>query len=253
MKTNLDMPLLTLAAIALCLTLAGRNLAAAEYNAQPITRIDFVAVEDLDIQAPLTPRLALNLSAGAGFPKMNRLNDYSSWINRTSAGSVDDVEYYAIYRVGLEYFLRPGLSLGVAYEFLDAETDGTTYFMGAGRHFEIDLETRGVVGFIRKSIYPLGARIPVAISGTASAGYYWSSYVETEPGYRASGDDGAWGAEAALGLWWSPCRHVAVGVEAGYRWLKFDGYGVNWVSPGTPNVEADYTGPTMRAVVSARF
>ena len=227
--------------------------AGAAETMQPVTRVDFVAVDNADISSRIASRLALNLSVGAGFPNMHRINDYSAWINRAWRGTVDDIDVYTTYRVGLEYFLLPDLSLGVAGEFLDAQTDGTTHVMGAARSFEMDLETYGVVGFVRKSIQPLGDRLPVTLTGTVNVGYYWSSYVETESGYRASGDDDAWGAEVAIGLWWVPARHLAVGIEAGYRWLDFDGYGVNWVSPGSPKVEADYTGPTARLMVTAHF
>jgi len=219
----------------------------------PITRIDFTAVDESRVHSRLTPRLLLNLSVGTGFPEMDRLNDYATWINRTSAGNVGDIDVYENYRTSLEYILRPGTSVGIGYEFLGAETDGTVHSMGVPRRFEMDLETHGAFAFVRQGWQVMDDPLALVVDASASVGYYWSSYVETEPGYRASGDDGDWGSEVALGLWWLATEHMAVGVEAGYRWLTFDSYGVNWVSPGAPPVEADYTGPTVRLVVSGRF
>lgn len=222
---------------------------------QAITQIDFVAIEDTEeddeIDSRPAPRFVLKLAAGAGFPKVDRLNDYISWINLTSAGDVDDIEYHDNYLCSFEYFFRPEFGIGAGYEFFSAGADGSVFFLAEPRRFEIDLKTYGVFGLVHGTWQM--PKAPFAVDIAARAGYYRSSYDEAESGYLASGDDRAWGAEMTGGLSWRTSPRFALGVEVGYRWLKFDDYGVAWVSPGNPPASADFGGATTRLFFNIGF
>lgn len=217
-----------------------------------VTQIPFTAVEELRAP-PLQGNWRLDLGAGTGFPQMEEVNDYIQWINRNNQGHVDDIDDYQSYSARLTYGLHPDVHIGIGYEYMEADTDGTVIFMGSPRTFAMDLDAHGVFLFLEKSW--LLTRHPLDLRATAevNSGYYWSSYTETEKGYRASGDDEAIGAEAGLGLSWFFTEYMALTVEGAYRWLKFDDYGVDWVSPGKPAAEVDFTGPVIRVFLSGRF
>jgi len=218
---------------------------------QVVTRIDFVAVEASETDSRCKTRFALNLAAGVAFPKMARLSEYTSWINGTSEGDIRDIEYQGNYLGSFEYFLHPVLGIGAGYEFINAATDGTVYFMETPRRFEIDLKTHGVFGLVHTNFEVLRDRFALGIA--ARIGHYWSSYTESENGYLEKGDDTSLGTELTGGFLWLAGCHISVGIEAGYRWLKFGDYVVAWVSPGNPPAQADFTGPTTRAILSIRF
>lgn len=210
----------------------------------PVTRVDFIAVEESDAQVRLSPNLVLNIGGGIGFPGMDGLNDYTGWINDSFSGGIEDIDSYWQFNSSLEYFFRRDLSLGIGYEFLTADTDGTLYFLGTPHHFEVELEVDGLELFVTKS-WPFKSIPSIQLATSAGIGYYWSTYREAEDGYRVSGDDESWGVKLAGDVRWTIARHVSLAFEAGYRWLDFDDYGVQWVSPGHPEVETDFSGPVI--------
>ena len=92
-----------------------------------------------------------------------------------------------------------------------------------------------------------------AAAGGVQVGYYRSTYEERENGYRVSGDDHSWGACLLASLMWHVSDQVSLTLSGGYRWLEFDDYGVEWVSPGTPEVEADFSGALLNAALVFRM
>lgn len=218
-----------------------------------VSQVPFVATESRSDQprAHITDNLTLSISGGFGFPEMDGLNDYVGWINRNFAGDIDEFDVVTQVYAGVGYDLRGGLALGLGIAYMDADTDGTTYFMSQPHHLEITLNTIGIEASLTKS-WGLGA-LPLSLRATLAGGHYWSSYRETENGYRASGDDHAWGARAMVGLGWNITERVSLDLEVGYRWLEFDDYGVDLVSPGAPAAEADLSGPMVQAGCTWRF
>lgn len=218
-----------------------------------VHRLEFVATER-------EPRddssLRLRAYPGIGFPKMDAINDYVDWINRTSGGSVDDIDHYTSYGVALEHRLAENWYGGLAYQRFEADTDGTTYFMGRPLHFSLDLTVDGGEFYVRKT-WPdvLG---PLDLEGLLGIGYYVSDYRETEDGYRVSGHDSDFGFRAGLGVSGEVLKNVDLFVNAGYLWLKFDDYhrggdDIRFVSPGSPQAEADFSGFWAGVGVTWRF
>ncbi len=218
-----------------------------------VSRVPFTATESRGDQprAHILENLTLSISGGFGFPEMDGLNDYVNWINRNFAGDIDEFDEVAQVYAGIGYDLRGDVSLGLGIAYFDADTDGTLYYMSMPHHLEIKLNTIGIEASLTKS-WGLGS-LPLSLRATLAGGHYWSSYRETEDGYRASGDDHAWGARATVGLGWTITERVSFDLEAGYRWLKFDDYGVDLVSPGAPAAEADFSGPMVQAGFAWRF
>lgn len=73
------------------------------------------------------------------------------------------------------------------------------------------------------------------------------------PEIRQSWNHSKWGTEATVGISWLANRHLALGVDGGYRWLKVNDYDVSAVQYGYSSGEADFTGPTLRIRLSTRF
>ncbi|MDT8390289.1 MAG: hypothetical protein RRC34_07255 [Lentisphaeria bacterium] len=235
--------------IALLVTLPAR----AGDLAVSVTQIPFTAIEPPREDMPAVGPLSLELGLGVGFPKMDPLNDYIQWINRNNTGDIDDIDTCHIYTGRLGYRPRPGLRVGVGYDYLEADTEGTVIFFGAPRAVSIDLDVKGVFLFLEKD-WPLSVGPVNFLTGArATTGYYWSSYVETEKSYRASGKDEAVGIELGVSLSWLIRRHLSLTVEGAYRWLEFDDYGVAWVSPGNPDAEVDFSGPLVRVFLGGHF
>ncbi|MBS3764606.1 MAG: hypothetical protein KGZ25_15010, partial [Planctomycetes bacterium] len=190
-----------------------------EFPALSLSRVQFVAIE------PETgsPRdISLRVSAGAGWPEMDAVNDYADWINDTWGGSVDPIKYHESYRLGLEYPLGENWFAGLAYERLEAETDGTVSLPPPDRHFKLDLSVDGAELVLRR-VWPRAVG-PVDLEAVLGAGYYKSHYIEEEDGYRVRGDDDALGLRGGVGLNWRATERLDIILLASYRYLKFDRY-----------------------------
>lgn len=190
---------------------------------------------------------------GVGFPKMVELNDYIQWINRNNNGDIDDIDTCRTYTGRLGYRPRSDLCIGIGCEYVEADTTGTVIYMGDPRTVSLDLDVKGVFLFLEKD-WPLSVGPANLLAGARTAtGYYRSSYVETENGYRVSGKDEAIGFDLGVSLSWLMRRHLTLTVEGTYRWLEFDDYGASRVSPGNPDAEVDFSGPLVRVFLGGRF
>ena len=216
-----------------------------------VVQVPFTATDEASAARGFPEGLSLALGGGLGFPKMDALNEYIRWANRTSSGNLDEIDETTQFYAGIGYDCGGGFGLGLGIAYLDAGTEGTTYFLGTPYHLEFRLDVVGIEASLSKSWNLWDS--PFSLKTSVAGGHYWSSYRETESGYRASGEDQAWGARAMLGLGWEISKSFSLDLEVGYRWLKFDGYGVAWVSPGRPTAEADFSGPMAQAALTFRF
>jgi len=248
-------PLALLLVLALCW--GGNARAAVERGAPPalagltpmvdlpegrVQRLEFVA---FDSRTAREPSFRLQAHPTVGFPRMGEINDYIDWINRTADGDVDDIDRYIGYSFGLEWQFAQNWHGGLAYHRMEADTDGTTHYMGTPLDFDLELTVDGVELYGRRTWPDLIG--PVDLEALLGVGYYTSDYCETENGYRMSGDDGAFGFRAGVGLSAEVVRNVDVFAQAGYLWLTFDDYhgggrDVRFVSPGQPKAEVDFSG-----------
>lgn len=262
-----------LAAI-LWVCLATSATAAAED--QHVTRIPFVAVPDAEPARPSPPpdafvttpqpqairrtapdtRVRIRAHRGLGYPDMDAVNDYIDWINKNFSGSVDTLGRYDSYGLGLEYQVARNWYGGLAYQRFEADTSGTTWYMGMPNHFTMDLTVDGGELYARK-VWPEVVG-PLDLEGLLGVGYYGSKYREQENGYVALGRDQDFGVRAGVGLTGNLAQNVQVMLEGGYLWLKFDDYRrggdpVRFVSPGNPQVEADFSGFWASLALAIRF
>lgn len=221
------------------------------------TSVEFVAYEDKKVQEErsVLQRFRLILGGGVGFPAMDELNDYVDYINNNFSGSVDTIDTYYRFVVQAEYKVIKDVAVGIGYERIRVDTDGTTWFLGVSNRFSIDLAVDGIELYLRKT-WPVAKAL--SIETLAGAGYYFSDYTEKENGYNVSGDDESIGLRAGVGLHWAFTKHMGVHLDAAYRWLKFDRYEdggtrIRFVSPGTPPAEADFSGFMLNAGLTWRF
>ena len=243
-----------------------------------VTRVPFVAVPEAErpsipmrgplpgmveepaarfpARLPPATRVRIRALRGLGYPKMDAVNDYIDWINDGFNGTVDAIDRYDSYGVGLEYQFARNWYGGLAYHRFEADTSGTTWFMGMPNHFTMDLTVDGGELYGRKVWREVAG--PFDLEGLLGVGYYGSKYREQESGYVAAGRDQDFGFRAGLGLTGNITRNVQVMLEGGYLWLTFDDYrrggdSVRFVSPGNPQVEADFSGPWAALAVAVRF
>ena len=261
-------------AAVLCVCLAALTAAAEDRH---VTRVPFVAVPEAEtprtapapkvaaVEQPpprLTRRPApdtrvrLRAHRGLGYPDMDAVNDYIDWINKNFSGSVDTVDRYDSYGLGLEYQVARNWYGGLAYHRFAADTSGTTWFMGMPNHFSMDLRLDGGELYARKVW--AGVVGPLDLEGLLGVGYYGSSYREQENGYVAAGRDQDFELRAGVGLTGEVLRNVQVMLEGGYLWLKFDDYRrggdpVRFVSPGKPQAEVDFSGFWASLAIAVRF
>ncbi|MCF7854407.1 MAG: hypothetical protein K9N51_06390 [Candidatus Pacebacteria bacterium] len=243
-----------------CLLL-GATVAAATCWSQLIdkpsmTRLEFTAYEETRGATQCGYGFRLTAGAGIGFPNMDDINDYVDWINDSFGGSIDTIDQYYSYRVQLDYPIYPNLRLGLAYDRMDAETDGALEFMGDVHHFEMDLEVEGGELYLENEWPRLIG--PCSVRVGAGIGYYWSDYIEKEDSYRASGDDENWGTRLSTGITWHALKCLDIMLDGEYRWLEFSDYedggrDLRFVSPGNPPVEVDLSGFAIRLGVAWRF
>lgn len=221
-----------------------------------VTRVPFTAVEAEARGESIGRRLTLLLAGGGGLPEMDALNGYANWINTHFDGSVDEVEAYWSCGVGLEYRFAERWYAGLVWRRLEAGADGTVWFGGQPSGLDLDLTAQGAEAQVRWVIAERPERW--SCHALAAVGGYTSSYVETENGYRASGDDEAAAFRLGVGATLDLTSHLGVRVDAGYLWLTFDSYEgdgrtVRFVSPGQARVEADFSGPAISAGLTWRF
>ncbi|MFO8006509.1 MAG: outer membrane beta-barrel protein [Candidatus Brocadiia bacterium] len=226
-----------------------------------VTRVPFTAVREdsrtrAPAEAPPAPSVRLVPFAGIGFPDMDEVEDYVDYINDNFDGTVDDVDRYWTGGLGLEREFSERWSAGLAYHWMEAETDGTTWFMGVPRHFELEMTVDGAELYARHS-WPetLG---PLDLEALAGIGWYTSDYREQEDGWRLSGHDDDVGVRLGLGARGELAENLELFVQGSYLWLEFDDYhkgsrDVTFVMPGDPRAEADFSGFQATLGLAYRF
>lgn len=218
-----------------------------------ITRLEFVAFEE---ERPTESKFRLEVGGGLGFPDMDALNDYVDHINQAWSGSVDHVDRYDQYRVGLEYLLKKNWYGGLAYERFHAETHGSLSVLGASHRYDLELDVDGAELYLKK-VWPDVVE-SVDLHAVLGGGCYWSDYTEKENSFKVSGDDRAFGVRAGVGADWQITQHLDLFLQGGYRWLEFDryqhsGHTVSFFSPGRPDAQADFSGFSVSGGIAWRF
>lgn len=213
-----------------------------------LTEVKFFAYEEKKKETP--PKKRFLVFGGRGFSKMEALNRYIEWINDNFNGSINHLDYYQSYGVQIEHRLVEKLYGGITYNQYEANTGGPLVFMGTTHHFEIDLGVRGGEVYLKK-IWPRVLK-PVDLETLLGIGYYASEYKEKEDGYEVSGQDKKLSLRAGVGLTWRVTQFLYLFMETDYRWLKFNEYRdgdeiINFLSPGNPQVEVDFSGLTLSA------
>jgi hypothetical protein len=210
------------------------------------------------------PRFVLKLSSGIGLPQSDWL--YGSWLSTNSAGTS---KVYRNYCGSLGYLIHERFSLGAGYELFGADAQGvfSNYRRYPDRPFKMNFPiNHGFFAFFNQSWQVSKKPLAVEVYFLAKGGPYQSFYRVTESGgtYSTampggvytlpelvkSGAAVSWGGEVAGGFSWLVKQNLALGIEAGYRVLKFNIYGIS--DSGYPII-ADYTGPSMRTSVSIKF
>ncbi len=208
-----------------------------------------------------TPRFALKAAAGIGFPHMTKPMGPIPGYWPAQAVGIDD--YYQNYSGSLSYLIRSGVSVGLGYEFLRARGQGVNvgYRALSIDPFVMDFQTHGAFALVNKSWQVLRKPLAVEVYAAVQGGRYWSShnytfakyldyilvgYAVTVPETRRSWLDGSWGIEPIGGFSWLASRHLAVGIDGGYRWLQFQ-------PSSSPVPKTDFTGPTLRLHLTTRF
>jgi hypothetical protein len=208
-----------------------------------------------------TPRFTLKITAGIGFPGMSKPMGAVPAYSPAQTVGIDD--YNQNYSGSLNRLIGSGVSVGLGYEFLRARGRGVTveYRALSTSPFVIDFQTHGAFALVNKSWQvskkPLAVEVHVAIQG----GHYWSSHQYTfaehlsyilvgysiqVPETWKSWQDSSWGIEPIGGFSWLVTRHFVVGMDGGYRWLQFE-------TPGSPAPKTDFSGPTVRLQIGAKF
>jgi hypothetical protein len=170
--------------------------------------------------------------------KMDALNDYIDWINATWSGDVDKFDRAPGLGVFLQYFFHENVGVELGYEQLEADVSGRTL---AGR-FKVETAFDGGLVSVVWRQAPGNGRLHVGAK--LGIGYYSADYKESEGGMLYQQDhDSAVGYKAALIGNLCLTKHLSLFVTGGYRQLKFDNFDKQFVSPGYPDVELDYSGP----------
>ncbi len=246
-----------------CVLLAGLAvlvLPRGALGAEP-TRVPFTAVREESparppAEPPIAPSVRLVPFGGIGFPEMDEVEDYVDYINDTFAGTVDDVDHYWTGGLGLERDLAERWSGGVAYHWMEAETDGTIWFMGFPRRFELEMTVDGAELYGRRS-WP-GALGPFDLEALLGVGWYTSDYREKEDGFRLSGHDDDLGVRLGVGARSELVENLELFVQGAYLWLEFDDYhkgsrDVTFIMPGGSQAEADFSGFQATVGLAYRF
>lgn len=248
--------LYVLLAVLALVSFPGTSLAELRAGSVPLTEVDFMAVEEApsnEVDRAMPAQYSFFLGGGIGSPEMDGLNDYTDWINQGFDGNIDSIDRYDQYSFSILRNFGRDLQFGLGYEFFEASTSGRLYYLGIPHQFSVDLDAKGPFLHLRKQwTLPVGERRLVAAGGV-QVGYYKSTYEERENGYRVSGDDHAWGTCLLASLTWHFSNHVSLSLTGGYRWLAFDDYGVEWVSPGAPDVEIDFNGAVLNGALLLRM
>lgn len=172
------------------------------------------------------------------WPAMSDLDNYISWINNTWNGTVSRRTASYGFSGGVTYMIDNNLGVGIDYETLSCNASGTT--MGGANNLDLRTSMEGVSGiFLIK--YPEVMK-NLSVTGEFGIGYYEGEYAETENGWSLRGDDSSVGCRMAARLEYCFDENLSFTLNGGYRFLEFDDFGINFVSPGNPPVELDYSG-----------
>ena len=167
---------------------------------------------------------------------MKAANCYISWINAAQNGGITEIETAEGFSVRAIYRVNQIIGLGIGYERFWAETSGSS---DAG-HFKMETYTDGILAIVSVH-YPLTAK-RISVNGEMALGYYIGNYKESENSWNQEGDDSAAGIRLEGKVSYAVTPYISIVAGGGYRVLKMDGFGVNFLLPGHREVEMDYSG-----------
>jgi hypothetical protein len=220
------------------------------------------------------PRFEIDVEAGIGFPRLTRgpLSLSVPLSLNPPAETYRTIKKYQNYSLDFEYLIYAGISVGVGYEFMTTEANGVLYSYKRyyDRPFEVNVRNHGVFLLIDKRWKLIKKPLGIDLHARVKTGEYFSYFKFTSPQWnytagfpsydlgpapeiRQSWDHRKWGTEGTVGLSWVANRHLAVGVNGGYRWLKINDYDVSLISYGYGSGLADFSGPIVRFRLSTRF
>lgn len=170
--------------------------------------------------------------------RMDKVNDYIDWINNTWGGDIPKIDHANVFSIKGVYRTSPHSGFSLGGESFRIETSGMS---APPLKFKLGSSVWGVfTGFF--SEYPPDVIDKLDLGVDIEIGYYWADYVEEENGWRQDGNDSSVGYKIAVKAKYPLTENFHIKGDIGYRGLKMDNFDVNFVSPGNPLVELDYSG-----------
>lgn len=167
---------------------------------------------------------------------MKAANCYISWINAAQNAGISEIDAADGFSVRAVYRVNSLIGMGIGYERFWAETSGRT----DGGHFKMETYADGALAILSVHYPPAAGR--VSLYGEMALGYYIGNYKESENSWSQEGTDAAPGIRLEGKAGFAVTSSVSIVAGGGYRALKMDGFGVNFLLPGHPQVEMDYSG-----------
>lgn len=181
-------------------------------------------------------RWNLRVEGAVSWIAMTDLNDYISWINDTWDGNISKVKTSSSFSGEVIYMVTRKYGVGLGCETLSAKASGSSM----GGDFEVTTRALGIFGILFIH-YPhiLGG---LGLKGDLGLGYYDAKYTESENGWSQEGNDSSIGCHLKTRIGYDLGRNFSLEAGGGYRILKMDDFGVDFVSPSNPPVKLDYSG-----------
>lgn len=167
---------------------------------------------------------------------MEAANCYISWINKAWQGNISKMDTADGFSVRAVYRINPMIGVGIGYERFWAEASGRS----TEGSFKMETHADGVLAI-------LSARLPliaegISFNGELALGYYIGNYKESENSWEQKGDDYTPGIRLEGKLNYAVTKNINLAVGGGYRLLIMDNFGIDFLLPGHPKVEMDYSG-----------
>jgi opacity protein-like surface antigen len=167
---------------------------------------------------------------------MEAANCYISWINKAWHGNISKMDTADGFSVRAVYRIKPLIGVGIGYERFWAEASGRS----TEGSFKMETHADGVLAILSVR-YPLAAG-RISFNGEFALGYYRGNYKESEKSWDQKGDDNAAGIRFEGKLSYAVNQNISIAMGGGYRLLIMDNFGINFLLPGHPKVEMNYSG-----------